>query len=553
MQADFVIIGAGSAGSAMAYRLSEDGRHTVLVIEYGGTDAGPLIQMPAALSYPMNMKMYDWGYRSEPEPHLGGRRLATPRGKVIGGSSSINGMVYVRGHACDFDRWAELGATGWAYADVLPYYKRMESWDSGGHGGDPDWRGTGGPLHVTRGKRDNPLFAAFVEAGRQAGYQVTGDYNGEKQEGFGPMEQTVFNGRRWSAANAYLKPALKRKNCTIVRALARRIVIEDGRATGVEIERGGTIETVRANREVIVAASSINSPKLLMLSGIGPASDLMKLGIEVIANRPGVGRNLQDHLELYIQMAASQPVTLYRYWNLVGKAWVGAQWLFTRSGPGASNQFESAAFIRSKAGVKYPDIQYHFLPIAVRYDGQAAAEGHGFQAHVGPMRSASRGAVTLRSADPRDAPKIVFNYMSKSEDWADFRTCIRLTREIFAQDAFTPFVRHEIQPGAAVQSDDELDGFIREHAESAYHPCGTARMGRADDPLAVVDPECRVIGVDGLRLADSSIFPTIPNGNLNAPSIMTGEKASDHILGKTPLAPSNAEPWIHPHWQTSQR
>jgi choline dehydrogenase len=553
VQADFVIIGAGSAGSAMAYRLSEDGRHTVLVIEYGGTDAGPLIQMPAALSYPMNMKMYDWGYRSEPEPHLGGRRLATPRGKVIGGSSSINGMVYVRGHACDFDRWAELGATGWAYADVLPYYKRMESWDSGGHGGDPDWRGTGGPLHVTRGKRDNPLFAAFVEAGRQAGYQVTGDYNGEKQEGFGPMEQTVFNGRRWSAANAYLKPALKRKNCTIVRALARRIVIEDGRATGVEIERGGTIETVRANREVIVAASSINSPKLLMLSGIGPASDLMKLGIEVIANRPGVGRNLQDHLELYIQMAASQPVTLYRYWNLVGKAWVGAQWLFTRSGPGASNQFESAAFIRSKAGVKYPDIQYHFLPIAVRYDGQAAAEGHGFQAHVGPMRSASRGAVTLRSSDPREAPKIVFNYMSKSEDWADFRTCIRLTREIFAQDAFTPFVRHEIQPGAAVQSDDELDGFIREHAESAYHPCGTARMGRADDPLAVVDPECRVIGVDGLRLADSSIFPTIPNGNLNAPSIMTGEKASDHILGKTPLAPSNAEPWIHPHWQTSQR
>jgi choline dehydrogenase len=553
LQADFVIIGAGSAGSAMAYRLSEDGCHTVLVIEYGGTDAGPLIQMPAALSYPMNMKMYDWGYRSEPEPHLGGRRLATPRGKVIGGSSSINGMVYVRGHACDFDRWAELGATGWAYADVLPYYKRMESWDSGGHGGDPDWRGTGGPLHVTRGKRDNPLFAAFVEAGRQAGYQVTGDYNGEKQEGFGPMEQTVFNGRRWSAANAYLKPALKRKNCTIVRALARRIVIEDGRATGVEIERGGTIETVRANREVIVAASSINSPKLLMLSGIGPASDLMKLGIEVIANRPGVGRNLQDHLELYIQMAASQPVTLYRYWNLVGKAWVGAQWLFTRSGPGASNQFESAAFIRSKAGVKYPDIQYHFLPIAVRYDGQAAAEGHGFQAHVGPMRSASRGAVTLRSADPRDAPKIVFNYMSKSEDWADFRTCIRLTREIFAQNAFKPFVRHEIQPGAAVQSDDELDGFIREHAESAYHPCGTARMSRADDPLAVVDPECRVIGVDGLRLADSSIFPTIPNGNLNAPSIMTGEKASDHILGKTPLAPSNAEPWIHPDWQTSQR
>jgi len=552
MQADYVIVGAGSAGCAMAYRLSEAGA-SVLVIEHGGTDAGPLVQMPAALSYPMNMARYDWGYRSEPEPHLGGRRLACPRGKVIGGSSSINGMVYVRGHARDFDHWRDAGADGWAFADVLPYFKRMEHWHDGGHGGDASWRGTQGPLHVTRGPRTNPLFHAFVEAGRQAGYEVTPDYNGEKQEGFGPMEQTVWRGRRWSAANAYLRPALRRNNCTLVRALARRVVIEEGRAVGVEVARGGRVETIRAGREVILAASSINSPKLLMLSGIGPAAHLAEHGIAVIADRPGVGQNLQDHLELYVQVASKEPVTLYKHWNLLGKAAIGAQWLFTRTGLGASNQFESAAFIRSQAGVDYPDIQYHFLPIAVRYDGQAAAEGHGFQAHVGPMRSPSRGSVSLRSAEPAEPPRILFNYMSAEQDWIDFRRCIRLTRELFAQEAFAPYVRHEIQPGAALQSDDELDGFVREHVESAYHPCGTCRMGRRDDPMAVVDPETRVIGVDGLRLADSSVFPRITNGNLNAPSIMTGEKAADHILGRAPLPAENAAPWIHPDWRTDQR
>jgi choline dehydrogenase len=553
LEADYVIIGAGSAGCAMAYRLSEDGKYSVLVIESGGTDAGPFIQMPAALSYPMNMPMYDWGYSSEPEPYLGGRRLATPRGKVVGGSSSINGMVYVRGHANDFDHWEESGARGWAYKDVLPYYKRMESWDSGGHGGDAAWRGTDGPLHVTRGPRKNPLYQAFVDAGKQAGYQVTGDYNGEQQEGFGPMEQTVYKGRRWSAANAYLRPALKRKNCTLIKGFAQKIEIKDGRAVGVLVKRGGKVETIRARREVIIAASSINSPKLLMLSGIGPAAHLAGHGIDVVADRAGVGQNLQDHLELYLQIAASQPITLYKHWNLFSKAMIGAQWLFTKTGLGASNQFESAAFIRSKAGIEYPDIQYHFLPMAVRYDGKAAAEGHGFQAHTGPMRSPSRGAVTLRSADPKDAPKILFNYMSCDEDWADFRNCIRLTREIFAQEAFKPFVKHEIQPGDALQSDEELNGFIKEHVESAYHPCGTCKMGAIDDPMAVVDPECRVIGVDGLRVADSSIFPRITNGNLNGPSIMTGEKAADHILGKTMLAPSNAEPWMHPNWAAQQR
>ena len=553
MNPDYIIVGSGSAGSAMAYRLSEDGQHNVLVIEFGGTDAGPLIQMPAALSYPMNMKTYDWGYSSEPEPHLDGRSLVTPRGKVVGGTSSINGMVYVRGHAKDYDYWEEQGAEGWGYGDVLPYFKRMESWHENGHGGDPSWRGADGPLHVTRGPRANPLFQAFVDAGRQAGYEVTDDYNGEKQEGFGPMEQTVWKGRRWSAANAYLKPALKRPNVDLKRGLVRKVVIEDGRAVGVEVEFNGKIEIIRANREVVLAAGSINSPKILLLSGVGPAADLAEHGIDLIVDRAGVGQNLQDHLELYIQQACVQPITLFKHWNLFSKALIGAQWLFTKTGLGASNQFESAAFIRSKAGVEYPDIQYHFLPIAVRYDGQAAAEGHGYQAHVGPMRSASRGAVTLRSADPLDAPKIQFNYMSNSEDWEDFRNCIRLTREIFGQEAFAPYAGKEIQPGDSLQTDDELDGFIREHVESAFHPCGTAKMGSADDPMAVVDSECRVIGVEGLRLADSSIFPRIPNGNLNGPSIMVGEKASDHILGKPPLAKSNADPWISPRWKETQR
>ncbi len=549
MTTDYIIVGAGSAGCAIAYRLAMAGR-TVTVIEHGGTDAGPFIQMPGALSYPMNMGIYDWGLQTEPEPHLGGRVLATPRGKVIGGSSSINGMVYVRGHARDYDTWADMGASGWAYADVLPYFRRMEHW----HGGaSNEWRGNDGPLHITRGPRSNPLFGAFLKAGEQAGYAVTEDYNGAQQEGFGAMEATIWKGRRWSAANAYLRPAIKTGKVRLVRALARRVILTDGRATGVEVARAGGVEVISAACEVILAASSINSPKLLMLSGIGPASHLAEHGINVIADRPGVGANLQDHMELYLQFSASQPVSLFKYWNLWGKAFVGTQWMLTRSGIGASNQFEACAFIRSDKGVEYPDIQYHFLPIAVRYDGKAAAQGHGFQAHVGPMRSKSRGAVTLRSANPNDAPRIRFNYMSDPQDWVDFRRCIRLTREIFSQSAMQAFVKDEIQPGPHIQTDDQLDAFIRDHAESAYHPCGTARMGRATDPLAVVDPECRVIGVKGLRVADSSVFPQVTNGNLNAPSIMVGEKASDHILGRAPLAPMNLEPVLHPAWRTAQR
>lgn len=346
---------------------------------------------------------------------------------------------------------------------------------------------------------------------------------------------------------------MKRFGVQLTRALALKVVIEEGRAVGVEVQRRGGREVIRAGREVILAASSLNTPKLLMLSGIGSAAHLAEHGIPVVADRPGVGQNLQDHLEVYMQFASLQPVTLFKHWNLRGKVSIGAQWLFTGRGLGASNQFEACAFIRSKPGVEYPDIQYHFLPIAVRYDGKAAAEGHGFQVHVGPMRSPSRGSVTLRSADPEAPPVIRFNYMSTEEDWQDFRRCVRLTREIFGQEAFKPFVRHEIQPGAACASDAEIDAFIREHVESAYHPCGTARIGRADDPMAVVDPECRVIGVEGLRVADSSIFPRVTNGNLNAPSIMVGEKASDHILGRTPLAPLNLEPVTNPNWRTAQR
>ena len=553
MEADFVIIGSGSAGSAMAARLSEDGKHSVLVLEYGGTDAGPFIQMPGALSFPMNMRRYDWGYKSEPEPHLDGRELACPRGKVIGGSSSINGMVYVRGHAGDYDNWAENGAEGWSYSDVLPYFLRMENWHESGQGGDGHWRGTDGPLHITRGKRDIPLHQAFVESGQQAGFEVTKDYNGEQQEGFSPMEQTVYKGQRWSVADAYLKPALKRPNLNLHKCMARRIVIEDGKAVGVEVQSGKKIYIVHALKEVIVAASAINSPKLLMLSGIGPVEHLKEMGIPVVADRPGVGQNLQDHLELYIQQACTLPITLFKYWNPIGKLRVGIQWLFNKTGPGSSNAFESCAFLRSKPGIKYPDIQYHFLPIAVRYDGQAASDGHGFQAHVGPMRSPSRGSVTLRSSDPDDDPKILFNYMSDPQDWADFRHCIRLTRDIFGQDAFAPYRGKEIQPGSEVQTDTELDAFILKHVESAYHPCGTCKIGRSDNPMAVVDPECRVIGVNALRVVDSSIFPRIPNGNLNGPSIMVGEKGADMILGRAPLPKDNRAPWINPRWKTSDR
>lgn len=545
---DYVIVGSGSAGAALAYRLSESGKYSVAVIEYGGTDIGPLIQMPAALSYPMNMPLYDWEYVSEPNVHLGGRKLACPRGKVIGGSSSINGMVYVRGHARDYDTWAELGADGWSYADVLPYFRRMET----SHGGEAGWRGDAGPLHVSRGRRKNPLYHAFEQAAEQAGYGLTDDYNGHRQEGFGPMEMTVHRGRRWSVANAYLRPACKRGNVHLFRrTMAKRILFDGKRAIGVACAQGAQHLNITARREVILSAGSINSPKLLLQSGIGPAAELAEHGIDIVHDLPGVGKNLQDHLEIYVQQECLQPVTLYKHLNLISKGVIGAQWLFTKTGHGTSNHFESAGFIRSRAGVEYPDIQFHFLPVAIRYDGKAPAECHGFQVHVGPMRSKSRGEVTLSGPDVSDAPRIQFNYMSDPQDWQDFRTALRLTREIFAQDALTPFRGREIAPGPELESDAELDRFIGEAVESAYHPCGTCRMGT--DRMAVVDPETRVHGIENLRVADSSIFPQITNGNLNGPSIMVGEKAADHVLGRALPADHDRQPWMHPDWQNRQR
>ncbi|HUG61239.1 MAG TPA: choline dehydrogenase [Methylomirabilota bacterium] len=549
-EADFIVVGSGSGGSALAARLSESGEHSVIVVEFGGSDAGPFIRMPAALSYPMSMRFYDWGLRSEPEPALGGRSLATPRGKVIGGSSSINGMVYVRGHARDFDTWEKMGARGWSFADVLPYFIRLEH----AHGGDDGWRGRDGPLHVTRGGGANPLYAAFIKAGAEAGFPLTDDYNGRQQEGFGPMEMTVWNGRRWSAADAYLKPALKRANLTLLtRTLARRILFDGHRATGIEVERGGRVETLVARREVILSASSINSPKLLLASGIGPGADLQALGIPVLADRPGVGCNLQDHLEVYIQQESRQPITLNGKLGLVAKGMIGLEWLLTGKGLGATNHFEACAFVRSGAGVDYPDIQFHFLPAAIRYDGKSPVRGHGYQVHVGPMRSPSRGTVTLRDPDPRTPPKIRFNYMSTDQDWADFRTAVRLAREVFGQPAFDAFRGREIAPGEDARSDEAIDAFIREHVESAYHPCGTCRMGSPDDPGAVVDPQARVYGVEGLRIADSSVFPQVTNGNLNGPSIMVGEKVADAILGRPPPPRMNLEPWVHPRWRTEAR
>ncbi len=533
-QADYVIVGSGSAGAALAYRLSENGRHSVIIIEAGGTDIGPFIQMPAALSFPMNMPRYDWGLKTEPEPGLNGRTLVTPRGRVIGGSSSINGMVYVRGHTADFDYWESQGAKGWGAKHVQPYFQRMENWHGGAEVADKAsraLRGTSGPLHVGRGKRANPLYNAFIKAGSEAGYPLTDDYNGTAQEGFGALEMTVHQGRRWSVAHAYLRPALKRPNCRLIHALARRVVFEGTKATGVEVKRKGRIEVIKARREVILSASSINSPKILLNSGIGPADELKALGIPVVADRAGVGKNLQDHLEVYVQAKCREPITLYKHWNLFSKLWIGANWLFFKRGLGTTNHFEAGAFLRSRPDVTYPDVQFHFIPFAVRYDGQAAAGGHGFQIHTGPMRSQSRGAVTLRSADPEDSPKIMFHYMSHADDFAEFRAAIRAAVHVFQQPAMKPYLGDMVQPLLSEMDDAGLDQFIRAHAESAYHPCGSCRMGAANDPMAVVDPDLKVIGVDGLRVADSSIFPRVTYGNLNAPSIMTGEKAADHVLG----------------------
>ncbi|HYL03494.1 MAG TPA: choline dehydrogenase [Steroidobacteraceae bacterium] len=547
---DYVIVGAGSAGCVLADRLSEDGRDRVLLLEYGGSDRSVWIQMPSALSIPLNMPKYDWGYYTESEPQLEGRRLHTPRGKVLGGSSSINGLVYVRGNPLDFERWVEEGAAGWGYADVLPYFRRAERYAGGGD----DYRGADGRLATRRGLLTNPLHAAWIEAARQAGYAFSADVNGFRQEGFGYFDMTVGGGRRASAANAYLRPALGRGNLEVrTHALATRILTEGRRAVGVRYRRGGALHEVRARREVLLCAGAIGSPQLLKLSGLGPAAELRALGIEVVHELPGVGENLQDHLEFYFQVACREPVTLYSQMSPWRKACIGARWLLRHDGLGSSNHFESGGFIRSRAGVRYPDIQFHFLPMAVNYDGSSLAREHGFQAHVGPMRSRSRGWVRLRSAEPGEPPRIFFNYLSQPEDWVEMRACVRLTREIFAQAAFDRYRGREIQPGGAVQSDAAIDAFIRAKVESAFHPSCSCRMGASGDPLAVVDAQARVIGVEKLRVVDSAIMPSITTGNLNAPTIMLAEKLADHIRGRAVLPRSPAPYFVAPAWQTTQR
>ena len=547
---DYVIVGAGSAGCVLADRLSESGEHSVLLLEYGGSDRSLFIQMPAALSYPMNMPRYNWFFYTEPEPHLGGRRLHTPRGKVLGGSSSINGLVYVRGNPLDFERWAAEGARGWAYRDVLPYFKRTERRDGGGDA----YRGEAGKVHTRHGPLDNPLNAAWLEAGRQAGYPYTEDMNGFQQEGFGRMDMTVGGGRRSSAANAYLRPAMRRHNLAVrTHSLATRILFEGRRAVGVGYRRGSEQRVAKARREVIVSAGPIQSPKLLKLSGVGPAQELARYGIAVVQDLPGVGENLQDHLEFYFQVACREPVTLYSQMNPWRKACIGARWLLRHDGLGSSNHFESGGFIRSRPGLRYPDIQFHFLPMAVNYDGSSLAREHGFQAHVGPMHSRSRGWVRLRSAEPGDAPRIFFNYLSQPEDWVEMRACVRLTREIFAQAAFDRYRGREIQPGEAVQSDAAIDAFIRAKVESAFHPSCSCRMGASSDRQAVVDTQARVIGVEKLRVVDSSIMPSITTGNLNAPTIMLAEKLADDIRGRAPLPRSSVPYFVAAAWQTTQR
>ena len=535
---DVVIVGGGSAGCALAARISADPSTSVLVLEAGRPDTilDPYIHMPAALTFPIGNKRYDWMYSSEPETHMNGRRITAGRGKLLGGSSSINGMIFQRGNPLDYERWAaDPGMQDWDFAHCLPYFKRMETCLAGAD----EYRGGSGPLTLERGPVSNPLFGAFFEAVQQAGYPITSDVNGYQQEGFAAFDRNVRRGRRWSAARAYLHPVMHRKNLTVrTRAQVGRVVMDGTRAVGVEVlERGGGTSRILAG-EVILSGGAFNTPQLLQLSGIGDAEFLRSVGVEPVHHLPGVGQNLQDHLEVYVQHACTQPVSLnpnLKFWK---RPFIGAQWLFLRSGPGASNHFEGGGFTRSNDEVDYPNLMFHFLPIAVRYDGTAPAGGHGYQVHIGPMYSDARGSVTIRSSDPMQAPALRFNYLSTEQDKREWVEAIAVARSILGQEAFAGYSGGEISPGPEIASDEQILDWVRTDGETAYHPSCTARMGT--DEMSVVDPtSMRVRGVEGLRVVDASAMPYVTNGNIYAPVMMMAEKAADLIMGNVPLEPEH--------------
>ena len=569
--ADYVIVGGGSAGAVLAARLSEDSTCQVLLLEAGGeTNRNLLVAMPSAFALAMRSKALNWGFVSEPEPGLDGRQLDCPRGRGLGGSSAINGMVYVRGHACDFDSWVAQGATGWDFTNCVPYFRRAESW-AGGSTEELDerqeeatWRGKSGPIHTSCGNqmRGNPLYQAFIEAGAQAGYGTTADYNGAQQEGFGAMQMTVGKGVRSSTARGYLTRSVRnRANLRILTdCLADKVLFADTGAQGAKLKAQGVQflhksqkrQVVRAKKEVILSAGAIATPALLQRSGIGPEAVLRQAGVAVRHNLAGVGANLQDHLEIYFQHRCLEPITLNGKLGAFSRLAIGLRWLVRQDGLGATNHFESCGFIRSDAGVAWPDIQYHFLPGAIRYDGRSALKGHGFQVHLGVNLPSSRGQVWIDSANPETAPRILFNYLSTEQDRTNWRKAVRLTREILGQPALDPWRGEEVAPSASVQSDAEIDAFIRQAVESAYHPSCTAKMGQSDDPQAVTNPQGQVHGTDRLRVVDASLFPTIPNGNLNAPTIMVAERIADLIRGKQ-LPAAGVVPITDSQWQTRQR
>jgi choline dehydrogenase len=546
---DYIIVGAGSAGCVLATRLTEAPGVRVLLLEAGRRDNSWRIDMPSAVGGLLSSDRFNWNYVSEPEPFLEGRRLTHPRGRVLGGSSSINGMVYIRGHALDYDGWARGGAPGWSYADVLPYFRRAEQHL---HGSDP-YHGSDGPLCVFAPDFErSPLAAAFVRAAAQAGYPLTQDVNGEQQEGFGRIDRTTKNGRRWSAARAYLRPAMTRPGLTIqTGALVRRILLDKGRAIGVEYSVRGQRRQVHADAEVIVSGGTINSPQILLLSGIGAAADLRAAGVQPVHDLPGVGAHLNDHPDIVVQHRCLRPVSLYGINRGAGRLLTGLRWFIRHDGLAASNHFEAGGFIRSRPGIDFPDLQLTFMPLAIQPGTVNDAGTHSYQVHIDLLRPRSLGRVKIRSADPAAPPSLLFNYLKDPQDRQDLRTSVRLTREILAQSALAPFRGEEISPGPSIEADADIDAFVRKGVETCYHPVGTCRMGTGTD--CVVDEQCRVRGLEGLRVVDASVMPAIVSGNTNAPTIMIAEKASDLIRGKTPLERSDARVWIHPQWQVAQR